>query len=70
MEISSSIRKHPWFTAILLVSALGGAVFSFYLAPPEMGIARRVVGGVIAGVGIAVTIILTRVLGAFSEDED
>lgn len=69
MEITSQIRKHPWFTAIILVSAVAGALLSWQFAPAEFSVTRRIVGGIIAGVGIAVTIIMTRVLGAFGEDE-
>lgn len=68
MDVRTTLRKHPWFTAILVIGAAGGAVFSWYFAPQDLTPARRIIGGIIAGLGIALTIVLTRVLGAFQDD--
>ncbi len=49
-------REHPVLVGLLLLGGLGGAVGAVYLpiAPDDMSLARRVIGGGIAGVLFAV----------------
>ena len=45
-------REHPVLVGLLLLGGLGGAVGAVYLpiAPDDMSLARRILGGALAGV--------------------
>ena len=49
-------REHPVLVGLLLLGGVGGAVGAVYLpiAPEDMSLARRVIGGGIAGVLFAI----------------
>jgi hypothetical protein len=65
-----AIKAHPWLTAATVVCSLGGVIALYALDPTGWGHGRKVLGGILAGVGVAYTIITTRMVGAWSEHDD
>jgi hypothetical protein len=63
----STIKAHPWITACMVICAVAGVVLAFPFAPEDWGAARTVAAGLFAGFGTGLTIVATRMLGAFGE---
>lgn len=43
-------RERPVLVGLLLLGGVGGAVGAVYIAPQDLSLVRRVVGGALAGV--------------------
>ena len=58
-----SIRAHPIISGILVGCVLVGVGLGLVLLPAEWALARRLAAGAVAGVGVGLTILATRMIG-------
>lgn len=54
------LRRHPVLVGIFAVCTVSGATLGALYLPAEWSIARRLFGGVFAGIGTAVFLTVTR----------
>ncbi|HVP29240.1 MAG TPA: hypothetical protein VMW35_08765 [Myxococcota bacterium] len=61
-SLRALVRQHPVITAVLVVSTVAGALAGPSVLPPEWSLARRMIGGALAGGGIGLLMTATKML--------
>ena len=62
-RVLATLRAHPVITVVFTVCTIGGALLGALLLPDSLSEIRRVLGGAVAGFGIALVVTATRMLG-------
>ncbi len=58
-------KEHPLIAIMLLGLSAAGALAGFVWLPPDWSVLRRLAAGAVAGVGIALLLMATRIMGAW-----
>ena len=65
-----AVRSHPWISLSMAMCTIIGAVLGLLFLGDHLSPARRIVGGVIGGLGTGMLIFATRMMGAFDDDDE
>ena len=57
------VRDHPWITAIMLATTLGGAAAGPWLFEADWSLARQIGAGAFCGAWVGITITVTKMIG-------
>lgn len=58
----ASLRAHPVISGVFAVCMVGGALLGAWLLPESLSEIRRVLGGAVAGFGVALLVTATRMM--------
>ena len=62
-SVLEQVRQHPVIATVLVASTLSGAVLGAYFLTGEWSLARRILGGAVAGAGTGLLITTTKMIG-------
>lgn len=63
------MKKHPVLSWLMVLSVVGGGIAGALFLPEEWGLMRRILGGLMSGVGVGIILLGSRMLGAFGETD-
>ena len=63
-------KDHPWVTLLIALFGIVGMALGPTLTSQEWPLWRQLVGGLVGGLSCGLIIMATRLMGAFSEDDD
>ena len=57
------LKRHRAITSIFVACIVAGAVLGYFLFTDDMSAVRRVIGGAVSGVGVALLVSATKMIG-------